>query len=162
MKVVKLYQVNVWGESFGKHILCVSPQKRGAAAERRLSVGFLTNMRDSIVQRLGHSAVFSLPASCGPPAPELLLSSGDKTQTSEVDETAAFLPEFPHRLFPEQEHYKVPPPSAGEGEKCRNTCKRRLFHQILGFIAKGSYGPIVRVKDGFKDQLFAVKVGDDL
>lgn len=36
--------------------------------------------------------------------------------------------------------------------------KLHLFCQILGFIAKGSYGPIVRVKDNFKDQVFAVKV----
>ena len=85
--------------------MCYS-QKRGAAAERRLSVGFLSNMRDTITHRLGHSAIFSLPASCGPPAPELLLPPGDKTQTSEVD---VFLPEFPHRLFSEQERYKVHP-----------------------------------------------------
>lgn len=94
--------------------MCVT-QKRGAAAERRLSVGFLSNMRDAITHRLGHSAVFSLPASCGPPDPELLLPPGDKTHMSEVDESSAFLPEFPHRLFPEQERYQVAPTSAGAG-----------------------------------------------
>lgn len=138
--------------------MCYS-QKRGAAAERRLSVGFLSNMRDAITHRLGHSAIFSLPASCGPPAPELLLPPGDKTQTSEVD---VFLPEFPHRLFSELERYKVPPTSAGEASSCRNAFKLHLFCQILGLIAKGSYGPIVKVKDAFKDQAFAVKVGYDL
>ncbi|XP_056904686.1 ribosomal protein S6 kinase-related protein isoform X2 [Takifugu flavidus] len=108
-------------------------QKRGAAAERRFSVGFLSIMRDSITHRLGHSAVFS--AGCGPLVPQVLLPPGDKAQTTEVDLNSVFLPEFPHRTFP-------------EGER----------HKILGFIAKGSYGPIVRVKDNFKDQVFAVKV----
>lgn len=139
--------------------MCLT-QKRGAAADRRLSVGFLSNMRDAITHRLGHSAVFSLPASCGPPAPDFLLPPGSM---SEVDETSAFLPEFPHRLFPEQERYQVSPRPQQVREKCaRNTHELYLFCQILGFIAKGSYGPIVRVKDGFKDQLFAVKVVNNL
>lgn len=33
-----------------------------------------------------------------------------------------------------------------------------LCSQILGFIAKGSYGPILKVRDVFKDKMFAVKV----
>uniref|UniRef100_A0A3B5K0X5 Ribosomal protein S6 kinase related n=1 Tax=Takifugu rubripes TaxID=31033 RepID=A0A3B5K0X5_TAKRU len=98
-----------------------------------MDVGFLSIMRDSITHRLGHSAVFS--AGCGPLVPQVLLPPGDKAQTTEVDLNSVFLPEFPHRTFP-------------EGER----------HKILGFIAKGSYGPIVRVKDNFKDQVFAVKV----
>lgn len=113
-KVYGMFGVNPLGNLTVKAQMCLT-QKRGAAAERRLSVGFLSNMRDSITHRLGHSAVFSLPASCGPPAPEFLLPPGDKTQTSEADVTSAFLPEFPHRQFPEQEHYKVPPSSAGGG-----------------------------------------------
>lgn len=35
-----------------------------------------------------------------------------------------------------------------------------LCSQILGFIAKGSYGPILEVKDIFKDKVFAVKVSN--
>lgn len=33
-----------------------------------------------------------------------------------------------------------------------------LCSQVLGFIAKGSYGPIMKVKDNFNDKVFAVKV----
>lgn len=109
-----MFGVNPLGNLTFKAQMCVT-QKRAAAAERRLSVGFLSNMRDTITHRLGHSAIFSLSASCRPAAPERLLAPGANTQTSEVDVTSIFLPEFPLRLFPEQEHYRVPPTSAGEG-----------------------------------------------
>lgn len=33
-----------------------------------------------------------------------------------------------------------------------------LCSQILGFIAKGSFGPILKVKDVFKEKTYAVKV----
>ncbi|XP_058856636.1 ribosomal protein S6 kinase-related protein-like isoform X1 [Acipenser ruthenus] len=46
-----------------------------------------------------------------------------------------FLPEFPHRSFPGKERF-----------------------QILDFIAKGSYGPILKVKDRQKEKTCAVKV----
>ncbi|XP_067102832.1 ribosomal protein S6 kinase-related protein [Osmerus mordax] len=46
-----------------------------------------------------------------------------------------FLPEFPHRKFPGQDHF-----------------------QILGFIAKGSFGPILKVKDKAEEKTYAVKV----
>uniref|UniRef100_A0A8C2Z409 Ribosomal protein S6 kinase related n=1 Tax=Cyclopterus lumpus TaxID=8103 RepID=A0A8C2Z409_CYCLU len=46
-----------------------------------------------------------------------------------------FLPEFPQRKLPGRDHF-----------------------QILGFIAKGSYGPILKVKDIFKEKTYAVKV----
>lgn len=36
-----------------------------------------------------------------------------------------------------------------------------LCSQVLGFIAKGSYGPILKVKDIFKDEVFAVKVSSE-
>lgn len=65
-------------------------------------------MRDSITHRLGHSAVFS--AGCGPLVPQVLLPPGDKAQTAEVDLNSVFLPEFPHRTFPEGERQKVPRP----------------------------------------------------
>ncbi|XP_066551917.1 ribosomal protein S6 kinase-related protein [Amia ocellicauda] len=46
-----------------------------------------------------------------------------------------FLPEFPHRSLPGKEQF-----------------------QILGYIAKGSYGPILKVKDRTKQKTYAVKV----
>ncbi|KAL0973208.1 hypothetical protein UPYG_G00200350 [Umbra pygmaea] len=48
---------------------------------------------------------------------------------------SVFLPEFPHRAFPGQDDF-----------------------QILGFIAKGSFGPILKVKDRLKKKTYAVKV----
>nr|XP_057942659.1 ribosomal protein S6 kinase-related protein isoform X2 [Doryrhamphus excisus] len=48
---------------------------------------------------------------------------------------AMFLPEFPHRAVPGQEHF-----------------------QVLGYIAKGSFGPILKVKDKTKHKMYAVKV----
>uniref|UniRef100_A0A3B4Y0G1 Ribosomal protein S6 kinase related n=1 Tax=Seriola lalandi dorsalis TaxID=1841481 RepID=A0A3B4Y0G1_SERLL len=46
-----------------------------------------------------------------------------------------FLPEFPHRTVPGHEHF-----------------------QVLGYIAKGSFGPILKVKDKAKQKTYAVKV----
>ncbi|KAF6717172.1 putative serine/threonine-protein kinase [Oryzias melastigma] len=46
-----------------------------------------------------------------------------------------FLPEFPHRSVPGHEHF-----------------------QVLGYIAKGSFGPILKVKDKTKQRVYAVKV----
>ncbi|KAL3971063.1 spectrin beta [Sarotherodon galilaeus] len=46
-----------------------------------------------------------------------------------------FLPEFPHRTVPGHEHF-----------------------QVLGYIAKGSFGPILKVKDKVKQKTYAVKV----
>lgn len=48
---------------------------------------------------------------------------------------AMFLPEFPHRIVPGHEHF-----------------------QVLGYIAKGSFGPILKVKDKAKQKTYAVKV----
>ncbi|MEQ2188780.1 hypothetical protein GOODEAATRI_018452, partial [Goodea atripinnis] len=45
-----------------------------------------------------------------------------------------FLPEFPHRPVPGHEHF-----------------------QVLGYIAKGSFGPILKVKDKSKQKTYAVK-----
>ncbi|XP_051255111.1 ribosomal protein S6 kinase-related protein isoform X2 [Dicentrarchus labrax] len=94
--------------------------------------------------RLGHSAVFSQPAGPDgrPPAPKLLLPPEDSAETSGTERTppafvSVFLPEFPQRQ------------GQGHGQD---------HFQILGFIAKGSYGPILKVKDIFKDKTFAVKV----
>nr|XP_054586866.1 ribosomal protein S6 kinase-related protein isoform X2 [Nothobranchius furzeri] len=46
-----------------------------------------------------------------------------------------FLPEFPHRSVPGHEYF-----------------------QVLGYIAKGSFGPILKVKDKTRQKTFAVKV----
>ncbi|XP_021167777.2 ribosomal protein S6 kinase-related protein isoform X2 [Fundulus heteroclitus] len=48
---------------------------------------------------------------------------------------AMFLPEFPHRTVPGHEHF-----------------------QVLGYIAKGSFGPILKVRDKSKQKTYAVKV----
>lgn len=37
-----------------------------------------------------------------------------------------------------------------------------LCSQILGFIAKGSYGPIMKVKDILDEKTYAVKVGSTI
>ncbi|XP_070826959.1 ribosomal protein S6 kinase-related protein-like [Chaetodon trifascialis] len=117
----------------------VSRKREGQAAQRRLSHGFLSNMGVSITHRLGHSAVFSrtVGPDVRPPVPKLLLPPEDSAETSGTPPAfiSVFLPEFPQRKFPGRDHF-----------------------QILGFIAKGSYGPILKVKDIFKDKTFAVKV----
>uniref|UniRef100_A0A3P9PMG7 Ribosomal protein S6 kinase related b n=1 Tax=Poecilia reticulata TaxID=8081 RepID=A0A3P9PMG7_POERE len=50
-----------------------------------------------------------------------------------------FLPEFPHRAVPGHEHF-----------------------QVLGYIAKGSFGPILKVRDKSKQKTYAVKVSVNL
>ncbi|KAI4815160.1 hypothetical protein KUCAC02_005322 [Chaenocephalus aceratus] len=108
---------------------------KGPPAQRRLSLGFFSNRRVSITQRLGHSAVFSRPVGPDgrPPDPNPL-QPPDHTDTPPAL-ISVFLPEFPQRTLPGPEHFK-----------------------ILGFIAKGSYGPILKVKDFFKEKTYAVKV----
>ncbi|XP_023646755.1 ribosomal protein S6 kinase-related protein isoform X1 [Paramormyrops kingsleyae] len=49
--------------------------------------------------------------------------------------TSMFLPEFPHSSIPGSEKF-----------------------QFLGYIAKGSFGPILKVKDKFKENTYAVKM----
>ncbi|XP_076835698.1 ribosomal protein S6 kinase-related protein [Brachyhypopomus gauderio] len=51
------------------------------------------------------------------------------------DLTTMFLPEFPHRNGREHDYF-----------------------QVLGYIAKGSFGPIIKVKDKQKQNIYAVKV----
>ncbi|XP_045930006.1 ribosomal protein S6 kinase-related protein isoform X1 [Micropterus dolomieu] len=110
------------------------------AAQRRLSHVFLSNMGVTITHRLGHSVVLSRPVGLNDtlPVPKLLLPSEDASETSgklRTHPAFVFLPEFPQRTFPGQDHF-----------------------QILGFIAKGSYGPILKVMDIFKEKTYAVKV----
>nr|XP_004558246.1 uncharacterized serine/threonine-protein kinase SgK494 isoform X2 [Maylandia zebra] len=112
-------------------------KSEGPAAQRRFSHGFLSNVGVSIVHRLGHSAVFSRPVGADSRQPiRLLLPPEDGAEASGADPTPAafisvFLPEFPHRRCPD--HF-----------------------QILGFIAKGSFGPILKVKDISKEKIYAV------
>lgn len=66
----------------------------------------------------------------------LLLPPEDGAEAPGADRTppafiSVFLPEFPHRRCPD--HF-----------------------QILGFIAKGSFGPILKVKDISKEKIYAV------
>uniref|UniRef100_A0AAQ4QCT0 Ribosomal protein S6 kinase related a n=2 Tax=Gasterosteus aculeatus aculeatus TaxID=481459 RepID=A0AAQ4QCT0_GASAC len=125
-------------------------KREGPAAQRRLSHGFLSNVGFSINHRLAHSAVFSQPV--GPngwsPVPKPLLPPEDTepsipkpllppedTETTPPAPISVFLPEFPQRRLPARDQF-----------------------QILGFIAKGSYGPILKVRDIFKERTYAVKV----
>uniref|UniRef100_A0A8C9XH62 Ribosomal protein S6 kinase related a n=1 Tax=Sander lucioperca TaxID=283035 RepID=A0A8C9XH62_SANLU len=114
----------------------------GAAAQRRVSHGFLSNVGVSITHRLGHSAVYSRPV--GPdsraPVPTLPLPPED-TETTHPASISVFLPEFPQRKLPGRDLFQVP-----------------QHMKILGFIAKGSYGPILKVKDITKEKTYAVKV----
>ncbi|XP_026151837.1 ribosomal protein S6 kinase-related protein [Mastacembelus armatus] len=111
-----------------------SRTREAPGAPRRLSHGFLSNMGVCIAHRLRHSAVFSQPVGPDRGLPE------DSAETSGSEEAppaliASFLPEFPNRTFPKQDHF-----------------------QVQGFIAKGSYGPIWKVKDICKEKTYAVKV----
>ncbi|KAM4627592.1 ribosomal protein S6 kinase-related protein-like [Polymixia lowei] len=113
--------------------------------ERRRWHGFLSNMGVSITHRLGHLGhlgLFTQHIGLGGrlPVPKQLLPTEDSLEKSGMEQTlpgfiSVFLPEFPHRTFPGQDHF-----------------------QILGFIAKGSFGPVLKVKDKFKEKIYAVKV----
>lgn len=83
-----------------------------------------------------------------------------------------FLPEFPHRAVPGHEHFQV------KNKKIcfiRHTsavlyCLSSTFSnfviwflpffsdKVLGYIAKGSFGPILKVRDKSKQKTYAVKV----
>ncbi|KAM8903077.1 ribosomal protein S6 kinase-related protein-like isoform 2-T2 [Spinachia spinachia] len=113
-------------------------EREGPAARRRLGHRFLSNVGCSIHHRLAHCAVFARPV--GPdgwsPVPKLLLSPEDtETETSPPAFFSVFLPEFPQRRLPARDHF-----------------------QMLGFIAKGSYGPILKVRDILKEKIYALKV----
>ncbi|CAJ1065190.1 ribosomal protein S6 kinase-related protein [Xyrichtys novacula] len=115
----------------------------GPAPQRRHSLGFLSNRVVSITHRLGHSAVLSQPAlgpDGRPAASKVQLPSEENSETSATmtnpsAQVSDFLPEFPQRRLPGPDHF-----------------------QVLGFIAKGSYGPILKVKDSLKEKIYAVKV----
>ncbi|KAK2912322.1 ribosomal protein S6 kinase-related protein [Channa argus] len=113
-----------------------SRKREGSSASRRLSLGFLSNVRVSIAHRRGCTAKFSRPVGLDDrmPIPRLLLPLRDSEGTPQTF-ISAFLPEFPHRTFPGRDNF-----------------------QILGFITKGSYGPIWKVKDLLKEKTYAVKV----
>ncbi|XP_069568482.1 ribosomal protein S6 kinase-related protein-like [Brachyistius frenatus] len=119
-----------------------SRKRERAAAQLRLSHGFLSNVGVSIAHRFGHSGVFSRPVGVEGrlPVPRLLLPPEDGAELSGAERTPpafinVFLPEFTLRTFPGQDHF-----------------------QILGFIAKGSFGPILKVKDICDRKIYAVKV----
>ncbi|XP_041667255.1 ribosomal protein S6 kinase-related protein [Cheilinus undulatus] len=118
-------------------------KRTGPAAQRRNSLGFLSNTKVSITQRLGHSAVFSQPALGQDdrlPISKVLLPPENDSETLAIKTDpptliSVFLPEFPLRMMPGPDSF-----------------------QVQGFIAKGSYGPILKVKDFFQEKIYAVKV----
>ncbi|XP_055792868.1 ribosomal protein S6 kinase-related protein [Salvelinus fontinalis] len=74
-----------------------------------------------------------------PPIPDQVLGGGGpdrlRAEWSLPGFISMFLPEFPHRAVPGHQHF-----------------------QVLGYIAKGSFGPILKVKDKAKQKTYAVKV----
>ncbi|XP_072249197.1 ribosomal protein S6 kinase-related protein-like [Leuresthes tenuis] len=127
------------GGEISKSIKVTEPRE-GQAAQRLLSHGFLSNVGISIAHRL--SAIFSRSVGVDVQLPlsSLLLPSEEGGETSGTEGTppalfSVFLPEFPYRTFPTHERY-----------------------QILDFIAKGSFGPILKIKDISKEKTYAVKV----
>uniref|UniRef100_UPI003AB0514D ribosomal protein S6 kinase-related protein-like n=1 Tax=Centroberyx gerrardi TaxID=166262 RepID=UPI003AB0514D len=99
----------------------------------------------SIAHRLGHLGYPGLLTSPTGlegrlPVPKHLVPPEDSVEKSAVEKPlpgfiSVFLPEFPHHKFPGKDHF-----------------------QILGFIAKGSFGPILKVRDKLKEKTYAVKV----
>ncbi|XP_064860663.1 ribosomal protein S6 kinase-related protein [Oncorhynchus nerka] len=86
--------------------------------------------------RLGHRRMIRDKA---PPIPDQVLGGGGpdrlRAEWSLPGFISMFLPEFPHRAVPGHQHF-----------------------QVLGYIAKGSFGPILKVKDKAKQKTYAVKV----
>ncbi|MEQ2179583.1 hypothetical protein GOODEAATRI_026664 [Goodea atripinnis] len=109
-------------------------KKKGPPTQRRFSQGFLSNVRVSITQRLGHSAVFSQPGEVDQmDVPKVLLPpEEEKTPPALI---SLFLPEFPQHKFPSEDCF-----------------------QVLSVIAKGSLGPILKIKVVNQEKIWAVKV----
>ncbi|XP_029626277.1 ribosomal protein S6 kinase-related protein [Salmo trutta] len=86
--------------------------------------------------RLGHRRMIRDKT---PPIPDQVLGGGGpdrlRAEWSLPGFISMFLPEFPHRAVPGHQHF-----------------------QVLGYIAKGSFGPILKVKDKAKQKTYAVKV----
>ncbi|KAJ3590230.1 hypothetical protein NHX12_008184 [Muraenolepis orangiensis] len=103
--------------------------------ERRAPRSLLSSIRVSVSQRLpqfGHQSPPSQPVEGdGLSTPREL--GKERTLQGNI---SVFLPEFPRRQFPAgQDHF-----------------------EILGFVAKGSFGPILKVKDKLTERTYAVKV----
>ncbi|XP_062867082.1 ribosomal protein S6 kinase-related protein [Trichomycterus rosablanca] len=101
--------------------------------------GFLSSLGVSVPQGL-HIRARRTIQDKGGSVPEHLLSSLSGPEKLHMECSlptfiTMFLPEFPHRSVPGFEHF-----------------------QILGYIAKGSFGPILKVKDRSKQNTYAVKV----
>lgn len=99
-------------------------QTKGPPAQRRLSLGFFSNRRVSITQRLGHSAVFSRPVGPDgrPPDPNPLQPPDHRDTPPAL--ISVFLPEFPQRTLPGPEHFKV----------SQQGCSTELTKQRMGNI----------------------------
>uniref|UniRef100_A0A8C7QCY9 Ribosomal protein S6 kinase related a n=1 Tax=Oncorhynchus mykiss TaxID=8022 RepID=A0A8C7QCY9_ONCMY len=130
------------GSNSSKH------KKQVPSQERRRNQGWhglLSNIGISFTDGLRHLgppvlATQGMVLGSGAPIPEDLLPPGHSPQKPGMESTlpgfiSVFLPEFPHRTFTGQDDF-----------------------QILGFIAKGSFGPILKVKDRLKEKTYAVKV----
>ncbi|XP_035644587.1 ribosomal protein S6 kinase-related protein [Oncorhynchus keta] len=130
------------GSNSSKH------KKRVPSQEKRRNQGWhglLSNIGISFTDGLRHLgppvlATQGMVLGSGAPIPEDLLPPGHSPQKPGMESTlpgfiSVFLPEFQHRTFTGQDDF-----------------------QILGFIAKGSFGPILKVKDRSKEKTYAVKV----
>ncbi|CAL9684157.1 unnamed protein product [Knipowitschia caucasica] len=102
----------------------------GAAHQRRFSHGLLTNF-GAVAHRLSRRGQLSQSVRL----PTSDTSNDQRIQVTDKSAVSSFLPEFPLRDFPGQNRF-----------------------QVLGFIAKGSFGPILKIKDVSQDKIYAVKV----
>ncbi|XP_033833285.2 ribosomal protein S6 kinase-related protein isoform X1 [Periophthalmus magnuspinnatus] len=103
----------------------------GAAHHRRFSHGLISNFGASVVHRLSRRGPFSQTVQL----PVTNTSSSTHEDNNPQSSVSPFLPEFPLRKFPGKNQF-----------------------QVLGFIAKGSFGPILKIKDVSIDKIFAIKV----
>ncbi|KAJ7997522.1 hypothetical protein DPEC_G00229890 [Dallia pectoralis] len=123
------------GSDGGEHGLCPSGW-RGLLSSVSLSIpASLCRLAPPILRR-GQRRMIKEKT---PPIPEQVLWGGGpdwlRAEWSLPGFISLFLPEFPHRALPAQQRF-----------------------QVLGYIAKGSFGPILKVKDNTREKTYAVKV----
>uniref|UniRef100_A0A3B4AFV7 Protein kinase domain-containing protein n=1 Tax=Periophthalmus magnuspinnatus TaxID=409849 RepID=A0A3B4AFV7_9GOBI len=141
----------------------VSLQPDGAAHHRRFSHGLISNFGASVVHRLSRRGPFSQTVQL----PVTNTSSSTHEDNNPQSSVSPFLPEFPLRKFPGKNQFQVV--HRPQNNKYNNAILKKergkkkklfiasLYLQVLGFIAKGSFGPILKIKDVSIDKIFAIK-----
>lgn len=145
---------------------CVSvsmQRRRLATSIRRLSHGLLSTMGGPgsprgpgghKPRRLSHSAVFSQHD--GLDSDPLVPEPGSDAPALISD----FLPEFRYQTFPGRDSFQVVCSSLFLSDAVVGVQQwvSVCVLQVLGVIAKGSFGPILKVQDVSKERILAVKV----